>query len=226
MTGLLRLLLVAGALAAAATAASAQTRDELWNLCRSKDLDIRIANCTKAIEGGDSDKNLALLYIFRGNGYDDRKQSDLALRDYGEAIRLDPTNAYGYLNRGIAYNRRGEYDRALSDLDRTVALNPSLNSYSARCETYLNKRDYNRAIQECTRSLQVSPNYFYALYFRGQAYYQTKAYDLAIGDLDQAAKQQPNDPYVYDWRGKAYEAKGDRARAEEDYARAKTLRSK
>ena len=38
---------------------------------------------------------------------------DEAIRDYTEAIRLDPKNAKAYRNRGLAYRRLGKYDEAI-----------------------------------------------------------------------------------------------------------------
>ncbi|XP_064359304.1 stress-induced-phosphoprotein 1 [Dromaius novaehollandiae] len=47
-----------------------------------------------------------------------------ALRHYGEAIRLDGTNAVLFSNRSAAYARLGDYARALADACRTVELRP------------------------------------------------------------------------------------------------------
>ena len=82
---------------------------------------------------------------------------------------------------------------------------------------YLNKGDYDWAITECTRALQMDPNYFDAYYNRGLAYYYKGKYDRAISDNTKAIELKPETNAAYINRGLAYCAKGNYDQAIADY---------
>jgi len=48
-------------------------------------------------------------------------------------------------------------------------------------------------------------------------------FDKAIADFNEAIRLDPKDPQAYQNRGIAYEKKGEKAKAEEDFAQAKKL---
>ena len=49
---------------------------------------------------------------------------DAAIRDYDEAIRLNPRFALAFLSRSIAYERRGDLDAAIRDYGEAIRLDP------------------------------------------------------------------------------------------------------
>jgi tetratricopeptide (TPR) repeat protein len=68
------------------------------------------------------------------------------LRDYDEALRLDPNNADAYINRGNAYDALGRSQDALRDYDRAVAVNPNhVLIYLNRAITYYRVKEYAKA---------------------------------------------------------------------------------
>src|SRR5262249_34813334 len=52
------------------------------------------------------------------------EEYDKALKDYDEAIRLDPRNARGFIGRGNVWWFKKEYDKALKDYDEAIRLDP------------------------------------------------------------------------------------------------------
>src|SRR5262249_47815018 len=74
--------------------------------------DERIAACSRVITAGKG--NLSWAYNNRGHAHFVKGDYDHAIADYGEAIRLDPKEAYGYLSkRGDVYHAKGDNDRAI-----------------------------------------------------------------------------------------------------------------
>ena len=64
-------------------------------------------------------------FVNRGIAYRRRGDLDLAIRDYTEAIRLNPRAADAFNNRGNAYQNSGDFERALADYDEAIRLNPA-----------------------------------------------------------------------------------------------------
>jgi tetratricopeptide (TPR) repeat protein len=61
---------------------------------------------------------LAIALAARGSAYYGKKDSDRAIADYNEAIRLDPDNTSVYFSRGRILFGRGEFAAAIPDLRR------------------------------------------------------------------------------------------------------------
>ena len=65
-----------------------------------------------AIQSGRwSGKDLAWAFNNRCRAYNDNNETDRAIADCTDAIRLDPNYAGAYDNRGIAYRTKSDYDR-------------------------------------------------------------------------------------------------------------------
>src|SRR5262249_22517389 len=78
-----------------------------------------IADCTEAIRlrGTKRFAGDAGLYAGRANLYLAHAETDRALADYDESLRLDPKSAWVHYCRGYARTRKGEWDRAIADFD-------------------------------------------------------------------------------------------------------------
>jgi serine/threonine protein kinase/Tfp pilus assembly protein PilF len=109
-------------------------------------------------------------YYHRALAYAELKQTDLAVRDYDQAIKLgerlpseDPNREvlkHALLNRGILHYRWGEYDQAVADLHR--ALNERANAAVVHynlAHVYLAKKDRAAALVSLEQSLACDPTY-------------------------------------------------------------------
>jgi tetratricopeptide (TPR) repeat protein len=110
--------------AVAAGAATAQSRELNWGRCTGADIRLSIVGCTTIISAGaDTPANLATAHFNRANAYRRQGQLDLAIADYDESLRLDPTNAGALVNRGGAWAAKGMHEQAIADFDRALAIN-------------------------------------------------------------------------------------------------------
>ncbi len=50
-------------------------------------------------------------------------ESPKAIKDYDEAIRLNPQSAETYINRGVVYHNLGQFVQAIENYDEAIRLN-------------------------------------------------------------------------------------------------------
>jgi tetratricopeptide (TPR) repeat protein len=98
-------------------------------------------------------------YQARGTAYAEKNDLDKAIADYGEAIRLDPTNARLYELRGVAHaSRKGDFAMAIADFSEVIRLNPNSGSeYSARGKLYFKNGDMEKAISNLSTAVAREP---------------------------------------------------------------------
>ena len=67
----------------------------------------------------------AILHVQRGTAYFFKKQSDRALTDFNQAIRLDPNSLQTDIMRGGIFSGSGRRDQAIADFRKALALDPA-----------------------------------------------------------------------------------------------------
>ncbi len=92
-------------------------------------------------------------------------------------------------------------------------------AYASRGTQHLTSGDYDRAIADFDRALELDPRPE-SYYNRGVAYYSKNDVDKAIADWNNAINLNPRDGRAYRQRGNAYSIKGDYSLAMADYNRA------
>ena len=108
--------------------------------------------------------------------------TDRAISDFNEAIRLDSEDPTAFNGRAIAYSRKGNTDRAIADYNEAVRLNPQLaGAFNGRGNAYSKKGDTDRAIADYNEAIRLDPNYADAFCNRG--YLKLKMND-ASGGMD------------------------------------------
>jgi tetratricopeptide (TPR) repeat protein len=98
----------------------------------------------------------------RGGIWEAKKEFDKAIKDYDEAIRLDPKDAMSRYVRGNARKTNKEFDKAIKDYDEALRLNPkyaeALNSLAwllATCPE-AKHRNGKRAVEIATRMCELA----------------------------------------------------------------------
>ncbi len=76
--------------------------------------DQRISSCTNVIQSGRYDaEDLATTFSNRGLAYSAKGDTDRAIQDFDQAIRLDPQGAQAFNNPGVEYNSKRADDPAI-----------------------------------------------------------------------------------------------------------------
>ena len=158
------------------------------------DPDLRIGACTWLLNSGRlAEKAIPIAFYGRGIAYGRKGQTDRAIADYTQAIKLDPKYAGAYNNRGIAYRRKGQYDRAIADYTQAIKLNPKYaGAYNNRGYAYDDKGQYDRAIADYDKAIGLDPKYAMAYKNRGNVYLSKGDHDAAMRDYNQAIALNPH----------------------------------
>jgi tetratricopeptide (TPR) repeat protein len=107
---------------------------------------------------GEAGKHIEASLELQGRWRGAIAEYDEAIRDYGEAIRIDPELAAAYNNRSVAYDDLGQPQRAIADYGEAIRLDPNLaQAYSNRGNLYLSLGDYQRAVQDLGEAINLDP---------------------------------------------------------------------
>lgn len=166
-------------------------------------------------------KNRPMAYFNRGLAYRQNKQPDLAIVDFGEAIRLDKNYAEAYTFRGAAYLDMNDADKAIADLEKAIRLKPrKMEAHYYAGVAYANKGFNQAAFKEFSTAIRLDPQYAMAYRMRGVVREAMGKWQDAIADLNEAIQHQPSLALAYSDRGLAYFNTGspERAMADMDMA--------
>ena len=157
----------------------------------------------------------------RGIVYGAKGDSDKAIADYTEAIRLDPKRTDAYFNRGSAWAHKKDYDKAVADYTEAIRLNPKDgNAFNSRGITYFDMGEFPKAITDHTEAIRLDPKYTRAYLNRGVAYDAKGDFPKAITDYTEAIRLNSKYTLAYLNRAGAYKAMKDYGKAIADYSEA------
>ncbi len=115
----------------------------------------------------------ATFYIQRAQNRMMKQDFQGALRDFNEAIKLDPESSSAYVNRGMLnarylFNKRS----ALHDFNKAIELSPyEPSAYYNRGALYKDAQDYHAALKDYNKVIDLSPNFAGAYYNRATLNY-------------------------------------------------------
>lgn len=145
---------------------------------------------------------------------------DIAIKDFGEAIRLNPDAAI-YNNRASAYLAKKDYDKAIDDYTEAIRLNPNFAlPFYNRAILWETKKDYDKAIDDYTDAIRLDPKYVNAFRNRGYMRHLKKEFDKAIEDYSEAIRLDPKSTDAYQDRGNSWHEKKDFDKAIADFSEA------
>jgi tetratricopeptide (TPR) repeat protein len=174
----------------------------------------------KALQNKLSSSLLSNAYMTRGNAYSSKGDWDRALRDYDEAIKIQPINYDALTNRGNAYARKGQRDKSTQDYNEAIRLNPKLfQAYCNRALNFLDVGDPERALADLNESIRLNPKFAEAYSRRSVVLLRLKRNDDALADADTAVTLTPDNPEAYFYRGRLRSSRNEYPQARADYER-------
>ncbi len=120
-----------------------------------------------------------------------------ALKDFNQAIAIDPGYAEAFVMRGSLHATNEDFDQAIEDYTKAIQLRPDYaDAYHQRGFCYFENLDDNDlALADFDKAIQVCPEYSEAYAGRGLIYQYIGRIKDALADYDRAIEL---DPYAVD----------------------------
>jgi len=133
-------------------------------------------------------------------------ETDRALSDYNDAIRVDPGNSLAFLGRGVLLaTRKRAYNRAIEDFDKVLVLQPdNVDALIARGNAYSQLGENGRALADLDRAISLTPDNARAYVVRGLANNRRGQKQRAMQDYDTALQHAPRYPQALANRAALY----------------------
>lgn len=173
--------------------------------------------------------NVDVAFNNRGNYYKDKKETDKALADFSQVLRIKPENHDVYTNRGNLYFNNNDFEKAFADYEKVISILEPKGSkrtkdetetlgkaYNNRGSCYFNKQNIDQAAKDYNRALELYPDYPDAFLNRGVYHAVTKQHEKAVADFSVYLESKKENPQVFNWRAISYNAIGKYAEAIED----------
>jgi len=162
--------------------------------------------------------------------YNDGRLADAATQ-YQNAVRISPDNALALGDLGLADMQLDRLSDAQGSLEESAQLEPTFRAYSALAEIYKAESDYQKAIENSKKALELNPAYYMAWGNLGAAYLRApdgrneaiKNYMKAIDLAEAERKQSPQDSELLALLGAYYATIGDAPHAQPLLRQAVTL---
>jgi tetratricopeptide (TPR) repeat protein len=165
------------------------------------------------------------VYVNRGAVYVFKKNDEAALKDFNQAIALNPKFVDAYVNRGELFARRKEYQLAAVDFNKALELDPQ-NPAGYKMRGRLNDayRRYDLALEDYNRALVIDPADAQTVAWRGYIYALAGKKDQALADFEEALRLNPNFSDAYVYRGMHRKESGRLTEALADFDKAIELK--
>ena len=97
---------------------------------------------------------------------------------------------------------------------------PDFSFYEKRADASLSKGEFDSALTDYTKAIEINPASPEAFLGRGMAYANKRSFDLAVADYNKAIELKPKYSAAYENRAESFEKKDEKEKAAADYDKA------
>jgi tetratricopeptide (TPR) repeat protein len=121
-----------------------------------------------------------------------------ALKDFKQALRIEPNFIEAYLCQSLVYYYQEDYQEAIANCNQILQISPkNVDAYNNRGLNRCAMGEYKEAIADFNQVLQIAPYHTKAFLNRGYSRLQLDDNWGAIEDFDQALRLDPTSARVY-----------------------------
>ena len=132
-----------------------------------------IADTGKVLE---VNQKIPAAYCIRGEAYASENNIQQAIADYDEAIKIDPKYTDAYIDRALAYAYKDKIELAKMDQNSPATyINIGVDKTS--------KENYDKAISDCNKAIELTPKYINVYIARARIYVLGNDFDKAWIDV-------------------------------------------
>jgi clan AA aspartic protease (TIGR02281 family) len=154
----------------------------------------------------------------------DYEKNQLIISRKQEIYAPQETLGLNYVLSGIKKHESGDLAGALEDFNMSIKENPDIGvAWACRGHVKNDLANYNAAILDLTKAIELDSLDSKSFNNRGKAYYMLGSYNLALSDYNKSIKKNPINAKAYNNRAVAKEVLGNQEGALSDYNIAITL---
>ena len=155
------------------------------------------------------ENNEACIRSFRrALGFLELAMMDEAIQEFKQIIQQEPDLLLAHLCLGVAYAERGMADEAMRELRLVQALTEDKQTgaivHNALGNIYADKGEYEFALAEFKKVIELDPDFAAAHFNLGAVYYNLKKYEESVREFEIVKADFPKDWEVYFYLGLAY----------------------
>ena len=153
---------------------------------------------------------------------------DGAEQEYERAFAINPSYGSARQWHSLLLMARGRHKEALEEIERARTLDPlSPVIPASRIQAFYFSRQYDRAIEECRKAIEVQPDFLTVHYHLGQSLLAKGEFPEAVAELKKAEALAGGPTPVFTMAlGHAYAVSGDRAAAAKSLAELNAMGAK
>ncbi|MEJ7624475.1 MAG: tetratricopeptide repeat protein [Pyrinomonadaceae bacterium] len=140
-----------------------------------------------------------------------QKNFRAAADSYGKALALVPNDSDALYRKGFAHYSLKENDNAIRDLSTALdkGFKPALDIYRIRHFVYFDQKNYDAALADVQKGLQIAPNDVEFLSRLGEIQMERRAFPEALAAVEKASNASPNNADLYYTKSRVFAATGD-----------------
>jgi len=166
-------------------------------------------------------ENEACIRSFRrGLGFMELAMMDEAIAEFRQVVILEPDLLLAHLCLGVAYAERGKEDEAMRELRLVQALTSESQTrsivHNALGNLYAGREEYDQAVPEFEKAVELDPEFTAAYFNLGAAYYNIKEYEKSLEAFLRTREKFQRDWEIYFYLGKVCKRLGNEKEALEN----------
>lgn len=152
-------------------------------------------DCSEAIK---RNKFKTEAYKLRGFVRQAMGLDSLAIEDYNEGLKHDPTEKYFLFYKGVALTSMKKYDDALTTMSDLLRIYPRFEEgYAARASLNLQREDTIAALEDAEKALKLNRALLNPYLIRADIESSRGNWETALSDMEEAVKLYPEEPGLY-----------------------------